>query len=487
MDATYKRLGLFAVMFFGSIAGWAIDSKDVELVKAAQHRDWKTVRALAAQHININTPQADGATALQWTAHWDDLETAQVLIRAGGNVNAANDFGVTPLFLACVNASSKMVETLVAAGANPNSPLKLSGETPLMTCSRTGNVDAVKLLLSHRADPNVKERRKGQTALMWAIASGHFDVARVLVESGADIHAASTSGFTPLLFAAQQGDLESTRMLLDAGVNVNEGAARHGSPLVVASANGREGLALAILEQNADPNATDAVGSTALHFAVQKRKTELVKALLAHGANPNAKLSKDPPKMPGELGNFGSVKMAGATPFWLAAKDDNVEIMRVLADGGADPHIATADKTTPLMAASGIGWNFNTGFGVEGSDSTVLNALRVGVWNGAKLLLQLGADVNAVNESGLTALHGAAATGADAAIEFLVANGAKVDAKDKLGKTPLYYAERVDLSIRVFAQDSTADLLLKFGAVPLTDPAARRSHLVISTPPQAKR
>jgi ankyrin repeat protein len=119
------------------------------------------------------------------------------------------------------------------------------------------------------------------------------------------------------------------------------------------------------------------------------------------------------------------------------------------------------------------------GLFLPGTVLKVLEIPRNRILQSEKFLLELGADVNLVNAAGLTPLHGAAASGADSAVQLLVANGAKVDVKDKLGRAPLYFAERVDLSIRAFAQDGTADLLLKLGAVPLSDPAARRSHLAI--------
>src|SRR6266481_3866317 len=116
----------------------------------------------------LQAVQPDGASALHWAAHRDDLEAAERLIRAGANTNAANEYGITPLSLACTNGSALMVEKLLTAGANPNATLP-TGETALMTCSWTGNAEAVKLLLARGGDPNAKEIRRGQTALMWAL------------------------------------------------------------------------------------------------------------------------------------------------------------------------------------------------------------------------------------------------------------------------------------------------------------------------------
>jgi ankyrin repeat protein len=114
------------------------------------------------------------------------LETAELLLRAGAKANVANEYGVTPLSLACTNRSAAMVERLLKAGADTNAAL-WTGETPVMVCARTGNVETVKLLLSNKADPNAKETQQGQTALMRAVADKHPEVVRALIEGGGDV------------------------------------------------------------------------------------------------------------------------------------------------------------------------------------------------------------------------------------------------------------------------------------------------------------
>ena len=170
------------------------------LADAAEKMDRARVRALLKQRVDVNAPQVDGMTALHWAAYHDDLEIAELLVRAGANVKAANRYGVTPLSLACTNGNGAMVELLLKAGADPNAPLP-GGETPLMTAARTGTLRSVKALLSHGASVDGKDDRRGQTALMWAAAEGHADVVQALIEAGADFRARLPSGFTPLLFA----------------------------------------------------------------------------------------------------------------------------------------------------------------------------------------------------------------------------------------------------------------------------------------------
>jgi len=324
----------------------------------------------------------------------------------------------------------------------------------------------------------------------------HPEVVRLLVAHGADVHAHSTSGFTPLLFAAQQGDLDSAKALLEAGANVSEAAPEEGSTLVVATHSGHEALALFLLEKGADPNAADAYGVTALHYAMLKglarvsgvrpisgagylyrpNMPELVKALLGHGANPNARVAKFPP-MPNTR-QFKAIDLTpvGATPFLLAAASYDAGIMRLLAANGADPSLTDQAKNTPLIMAAGFAEGITHAVQrPEQDDKDALEAVRVAV--------ELGGDVNAPNDIGDTAIHGAAYVGANDIVQFLVEKGAKVDAENEYGQTAWSIAAEVmtpglakdkDLRPRNSHQ-TTADLLVKLGAKPLTDSAPASS------------
>lgn len=485
MNVKVRTLAVLCVALLPPIAAFAA-SGDLRLVDAAKNRDRDAVRSLLRQHVDVNTPEADGATALAWAAHWDDMDTADLLIRAGANVNAANSYGVTPLSLACTNQNVAMVEKLLNSGASPNG---VPGATPvLMTAARTGNVDTVKLLLTHGAEVNAKETERGQTALMWAVAEKHPEVVRLLIDHGADANTRSTSGFTALLFSAQQGDLDSARTLLEAGANVNDASPQDGSPLVVATHSGHEALALFLLAKGAEPNAKDAFGVTAMHYALLKglarvsgvrpisgagylyrpNMPELVKVLLEHGANPNVRIEKFPP-MPNTR-QFKAIDLTpvDATPFLLAAASYDAPIMRLLAAHGADPLLTDRAKNTPLILAAGFAEGITHAVDrPQQDDKDALEAVRAAV--------ELGADVNATNDIGDTAIHGAAYVGANDLIQFLVEKGAKVDTENVYGQTAWTIAAEVmtaglakdkDLRPRNSHQD-TADLLVKLGAKPL--------------------
>jgi uncharacterized protein len=423
------------VLVWGVASGAAADTR---LADAAEHKDRAVVQQLLRLRASVNGRQGDGATALLWAAHWDDLETADRLIKAGADVNAANEYGVTPLSLACKNRNADMAERLLAAGANANATLQ-TGETVLMTAARTGNARIVKALLARGAKTSAIERTQGQSALMWAAAQGHGDVVEVLIEYGADLRARSATGFTSLLFAARNGSVDTVRALLDKGAAINETTPDGSTPLLVAVASAQEPAARLLLDRGADPNLASDIGYTPLHATVWKPSAKeglfrangspaLVGALLAHGAKVDARIAKDPPAVPGSY--FFQSGLVGATPYWLAAKAGNVDLMRVLAKGGADLNAANKDGVTPLMVASGLGQTQGPGSVPE---PALLEAVRTAI--------ELGGTLDSTNAAGQTAAHAAAGLGFDSILKLLAERGANLNAKDKRGQTPLGAAQ----------------------------------------------
>src|SRR5262245_38171619 len=136
-----KLAGAFSIALMAVVATAA--AADLRLVEAVRNQDEQQVRALLKQRVDVNARSGDGSTALLWAAHWNALETAGLLIRAGADANAANDFRMTPLSQACTNGTAAFVELLLTAGANPNSPVA-TGVPPILTCARTGNADSVR-------------------------------------------------------------------------------------------------------------------------------------------------------------------------------------------------------------------------------------------------------------------------------------------------------------------------------------------------------
>ena len=231
--------------------------------------------------------------------------------------------------------------------------------------------------------------------------------------------------------------------------------------MLLASGSGHDALGAFLLDRGANPNAADsAIGMTPLHAMLWRQLDShitLAKALLAHGANPNAQLAKAPLGMAGE--NGPNLRLwAGATPFVMAARVGDVDMMRLLAAGGANPLLTTANKTTALMAAAGVGRSEGSELPTFGtypvSDTRALSAVQAAA--------ELGVDVNATDDQGVTALHGAVQNGHNTVIQFLADKGANLNAKDKAGRTPMSLAKYVQINFREHKE--SAELLRKLGA-----------------------
>jgi uncharacterized protein len=489
-----SALAIFNVALLASAA-----PADSSLVEAARNHDQQKIRDLLSRRPDANVRSSDGSTALLWATHWNDLATAELLLRAGADPNAANDFKMTPLWQACTNANAALVQLLLKSGANPNTPIA-TGATPLMTCAKTGSIDAVRALIARDADVNASEPLEHQTALMWAAEERHPDVVKTLIAAHADLYARTSKGFAVLHFAARQGDAGMVRILLAAGMDVNlrtqpqdgaaepkakaggdpgapasgKGRAPSGglTPLLIATVRGKVDLALFLLDHGADPNIKDA-GLTPLHWASatwengtsnpiygfedpmsgipdRQEKLKLVKALLAHGADPNARMKRRPP-----VGG-GYADVNGATPFLLASSADDIEMMKLLLAAGADPKLVTATKATPIMAAAGL--NRLAG------DTTLTETQALAA---VKFLLDLGLDAKGSTTFGENALFGPAYRGWNKLLAQLIDLGLDVNAENKAGITPWLAASgQGDRLGGVLYNKDGADLLLKHGADP---------------------
>jgi ankyrin repeat protein len=441
-------------LVFGASLAVSLLGADVSrpVIDAAKRSDKDAVRSLIQKKIDVNAAEPDGTTALHWAAYRDDLETADLLVKAGAKANAANDLGATPLWNASQNGSVAMVKRLLDAGANPNLAL-LAGETPVMVAARSGYPEVVELLLAKGGNPNVHGAR-GQTALMWAVSQQHPEVVKVLIAHGVDLKAKSDvwsevmavpphgylpynlkiphGGETALMFAARVGDLASAKLLVAAGANVNDADAWGVSASTLAAHSGFTDLVVYLLDKGADPNAAPN-GFTALHEAIMRRDEKMVAALLDHHADPNTPLKTLTPTRRSSDDFHFEPALVGATPYWLAARFTEPDIMRLLVQHGADPKFVHHADWVAEQGFGGVSRKENVN-----ALGAATGMLRASPWvdlerserepatlEAVKLAAELGADLNLVNTDGHTALDAAKALRYQSVVDFLVEKGAK--------------------------------------------------------------
>ncbi len=440
------------------------------LADAAMQKDAAKVRTLLAQKADVNAAQGDGTTELHWAVYNHDAALVKALLAAGADVKAKTRLGaLTPVMMAA-RAGDGAVLTLLLAAKGDAVTANSNGTTPLMFAASAGAPDAVAMLIERGADVNATDLTNGQTPLMFAAAQGRTEAVKLLLARKADPNAATKvsaiismgerykaksagkgtreitseggrsdinamGGLTALMFAAREGHQEVVRALVAGGADVNRvSGADNMSALMMAIVNGRLDIAKTLLDQGANPNLLAKNGSGPLWATVDARwpertwyppasiteehttHVELLQALLDKGADPNARIVRKPwyRTFHGDWAN-----PVGATPFWLAAKANDVAAMRILLTGGANPSIPSTAGVTALQVAAGYGIEPQvTNF----APNARLAAVRF-------LVEEAGADVNARDSQGYTPLHGAALTANHDVLLYLVAMGGDIKAR----------------------------------------------------------
>jgi ankyrin repeat protein len=439
-----------------------------ELVAAIKSGHTAEALELVAAAGRVEHVEADGTTPLMWAAWAGDTVLVDALLAAGAAPDAANRYGMTALHLAAVSGDVTMMRSLLAAGADPNAVLP-EGETVLMTAARTGVPEALALLLEHGADVDARDRFHGETALIWAAVEDHAAAVRMLAAHGADIDGRSSrqsferrrSGqsilplghWTPLMYAARENALDAGKALIELGASLDLVDPDGASALVIAIINAHYEFAAMLLDAGADPNVVEETGMGPLYAAVDMHRlavghgrpnprpvglldsVDIARMLLEHGADPNAELRQ--PIMQRHHTAGDAALGEGATPFLRAAKSGDIEMMQLLLAAGADPMHAMPNGSTALMFAAGLGWRNGSPLAPsydQGSEQEALEALR--------LLLALGHDIDAQNDDGNTALHGAlSGRGSEAIIRFLLESGADPTLPNARGQTARDIAE----------------------------------------------
>ena len=509
--------------FCGLLIACGTLAAGASLVDAAKRGDLAAVRAAIAAKADLNAADADGSTALHWAAHSENVELTNLLLASGARANVASRYKITPLNLAAEAGNAAIIERLLDAGADPNS-VSEEDQTPLMTAALNGKTDAIRVLIRRGAKVNLAESFKGQTALMFAAGEGNTGAAEILLEFGADLKAKSKGGYTALLFGVRNNRYDTVKFLLQHGANVNDALLDGTSALHMSVINADYDLSALLLDSGANPNVKDPRGYP-LHAVVWLHKPgappdfamsgvdpqppprpsgkltqiDILKKLLEKGANPNVRIDWNEGRFtPGGGLSRNPLLLAigrhyltyiGATPFYLAARNGDYKMMEILAAAGADTKATNKQGVTPLMAAACMDYYEGE---TAGPFSGVPETERL---EAVKLALKLGNDIHArmddnkytmtgtpedtllrypdnikdlldlgigdMRFAGNQVLHGAVICNQPSIVQYLIDQGADVNAKNQLGWTPLMVSKGLYIANNRKDFPAAANLLRK--------------------------
>lgn len=386
-------------------------------------KDAAVVKKLLLAVENPDTPDAKGVTPFLLACKKSKSDVVEAFVFERANFHLTDRDGNTCLHMAAGNPDPAVALLLLSreTAALVNA-LNMEGRSPLHEAIRAGKVEVVRKMIAAGANLNLPDNRK-TTPLHEAVLAGNTKMTLLLMEAGADVVKAQNAYNVPLLLLAIRSDqTEAARLFLDAGADPDLADMQRVTPLMEAVSRNNDGIAKTLLERGADVLRTDHLGKNVLHHAGPQVSEELMSRLIKAGAPLDAQDTRK------------------RTPLFAAVQEHRLMTALMLLDAGAQPDLADAQGFTPLH------------LGLSQRKTSLVDAL-----------LRKKADPNiACTALRTTPLHTACSLGLEREVELLLKNGAQVNAKDHMGRTPLHNA----VQTHGFNTPQMAQNLLNAGADP---------------------
>ncbi|KAM0511528.1 hypothetical protein ACHAPE_009781 [Trichoderma viride] len=425
--------------------------RDPMILGTAAFHGCDEIAELLLDHGANPNATCESKTALLTAVEMGQESTFTLLLQRGADIFAPGAAGSALFYVVDGVGCIKILEKLLDLGFGKYQALGDSGVAQLRA-AELGRLDAVKLFIERGVDVNLADK-KGRTALHWAAVRDNFEMVQYLLKQGASLEIRDDEGYTPALYAAMNGIKSIVETLLDHGADLEYADQRGRTMLSWAASSGCERTTQLLLDRGASIETVDKEGRTPLFLAADVNHVKTVKVLIDRGANVNC--------TDGEL-----------SPLLFAAGHGNSQMVGLLLKAGASTKFTTPREQTPLILAvmsrgasafESVCTLLDHGANMEATDKYGKTALHCAVSKGEKflrLLASKGANLDARDSFGRNLLMRATIDGRSDYIHALIEVGLKVNDQDAAGMTALHHA------VINQARKSMLLLLLQKGADP---------------------
>ncbi|XP_076108738.1 uncharacterized protein LOC143076757 [Mytilus galloprovincialis] len=379
---------------------------------------------------NVNHCRNDEVSPLFIACENGHTEVVQMLINNKADINKCRDTGVSPLLIACQNGHSEVIQMLINNKADINKCTD-TAVSPLYIACQNGHTEVVQMLINNKADFN-KCTYIGVSPLFIACQKGHTEVVQMLIKQKAEINTCSNKEVLPLFIACQKGYTEVVQILLKNKADINKCVGDGASPLFIACLNRHHEVVQMLINNKADINKCTDTGASPLLIACQNGHIEPIQMLI----NNNADINK--------------CTSTGISPLFIACENGHTEVAQMLINNKADINKCSNKEVSPLLIACQKGHTevvqilINNKADINKCSnegvSPLFIACQIGHTEVVQMLINNKADFNKCRDDGASPLFVACLKGHTEVIQMFINNKADINKCVGNGASPLFIA-----------------------------------------------